>query len=64
VLGVRKFGDMDKYKPYGNQITHFVNQMESPNGTKSTWKWKKCMYHILNMTSDMHIIGKWRKKHK
>jgi len=27
VLSVRKFGesDSDKFNPYGNQITHFVN---------------------------------------
>jgi hypothetical protein len=35
--------------------------MESPNGTNSTYKWKKNMYHILNMINYMRIIGEWRK---
>ncbi len=32
---------MDESNPYGDQTTHFINWMESPNATNSTYNHKK-----------------------
>ncbi len=43
MLCVKKLGgsDMDKFNPCGNQVTHFINQMESPNVANSIYNSKK-----------------------
>jgi hypothetical protein len=43
VLCVKKLGgsDMDKFNPCGDQVTHFMNWMESPNVANSIYDRKK-----------------------
>jgi hypothetical protein len=40
---IRKHGgsDMDEYNPHGDQTTHFINCVEGPNATNSTYNHKK-----------------------
>ncbi len=64
-FGVRKLrgNDMDKFQPYGDQITYFITQMESFNSTNFACNHLKQVPH---MKHDQQFMNhSWMKeKHK
>ncbi len=61
MFGVKKLSgsDVDRFKPYGNQATHFTSCTENLNVANHVYKGKKPCTTFETRPTNMHIIGEW-----